>query len=78
MGEERKETSKGGERVFVGDRVQAAQSQLGVATVAAGIIGLFVDPAEGLYALLALGPIMFGLVLLYYGTTRPQGTQEGE
>ena len=25
MGEERKETSKGGERVFVGDRVQAAQ-----------------------------------------------------
>ena len=63
-------------RVFVGNKVQAAQGQLAVAAVAGGIIGLFIDPADGTLALLALVPAGIGFALLYYGTTRPEKTKE--
>ena len=66
------------EREFVGSKVQAVQCQLGVASVAGGIIGLFVDPADDMLAFLALIPVVIGCALLYYGTTRPLDTKENQ
>ena len=76
MKRQRKKRYRKRQREFVGSKVQAAQCQLGVAAVAGGIIGLFVDPADGMLALLALVPVGIGIALLYYGTTRPQARKE--
>ena len=76
MKRKRKKRYRKRQREFVGSKVQAAQCQLGIAAVAGGIIGLFVEPADGMLAFLALVPVGIGCVLLYYGTTRPLDAKE--
>ena len=61
-------------REYVADEGRSTARQLGVTTVGAGLIGIAIDQEANQWL---LGVIVFGAVLIYYGTTRDRSGDDG-